>query len=103
MLVEVEDGQPVRFIGDRDNPVAPGQLCIKATPTLELHDHPDRVNHVMKRVGKRGEGLWEQIGWDQAMDEIAEKLRVIREREGHEALATFGSEVLPRLRAGAKS
>jgi anaerobic selenocysteine-containing dehydrogenase len=90
MLVEVEDGRPVRFIGDLDNPTANGKLCIKATPTLELHDHPDRLNHVLKRVGRRGEGRWEQISWQQAMDEIAAKLADIRRREGPEALATLG-------------
>jgi anaerobic selenocysteine-containing dehydrogenase len=90
MLVEVEEGRPVRFIGDLDNPVADGRLCIKATPALELHEHPDRVDHVMKRAGARGEGRWERISWDQAMDEIASKLADIREREGPEALATLG-------------
>jgi thiosulfate reductase / polysulfide reductase chain A len=95
MLVEAEDGRPTRFIGDLDNPTAAGKLCIKATPTLELHDHPDRLNHVLKRVGRRGEGRWEQIEWDQAMDEIAAKLGDIREREGPEALALLGGTMHP--------
>lgn len=47
----------------------------------------------MKRVGRRGEGRWERIGWDQAMDEIAGKLRDIRDREGPEALATVGGSM----------
>jgi anaerobic selenocysteine-containing dehydrogenase len=45
---------------------------------------------VLKRAGRRGEGRWDRIGWDQAMDEIAGKLSDIREREGPEALATLG-------------
>ena len=90
MLVEVEDDRPVRFIGDLENPTAAGKLCIKATASLELHDHPDRVDHVLKRVGRRGDGRWEQIPWEQAMDEIAAKLGDIRDREGPEALALLG-------------
>jgi anaerobic selenocysteine-containing dehydrogenase len=90
MLVEVEDGRPVRFIGDSNNPVGAGKLCIKATPTLELHEHRDRLNHVLKRVGPRGGGQWDRISWDQAMDEIAAKLEDIRVREGPEALALLG-------------
>jgi anaerobic selenocysteine-containing dehydrogenase len=90
MLVEVEDGKPVRYIGDLDNPVGAGKLCIKATATLELHDHPDRVNGVLKRVGARGGGQWERIPWEQAMDEIATKLSDIRRREGPESLALLG-------------
>lgn len=64
MLVEVEEDRLVRYIGDLDNPVGAGKLCIKATATLELHDHPGRVNHVSKRADRRGEGRWEQIPWD---------------------------------------
>jgi anaerobic selenocysteine-containing dehydrogenase len=93
MLVEVEDGRAVRFIGDLNNPTNSGMLCVKATATLELHNHPDRVNHVLKRVGRRGEGRWEQIEWDQAMDEIAGKLGGIREQYGPEALATLGGSM----------
>jgi thiosulfate reductase / polysulfide reductase chain A len=93
MLVEVDDGRPVRFIGDQHNPGNEGMLCVKATATLELHEHPDRVDYVLKRAGRRGDGHWERIGWDQAMDEIAAKLRDIREREGPEALATLGGSM----------
>lgn len=89
VLVEVQDGRPVRFHGDPDNIVNAGKLCPKGSAAIELHEHPDRLNHVLKRVGKRGEGQWEKIGWEQAMDEIAAKLGDIREREGPEALATL--------------
>ena len=90
MLVEVRDGVPVRFDGDRENPVAKGKLCIKGTVCLELHDHPDRQNYPLKRVGARGEGRWERITWEQALDEIADKLASLRHREGPESVATLG-------------
>jgi len=90
MLIQVEDGRPVRFDGDRENPVAKGKLCIKGTACIELHEHPDRVNHPLKRVGPRGSNQWERISWEQALDEIAASLALIRDREGPEALATLG-------------
>jgi len=90
MLVEVQDGRPVRFDGDRENPVARGKLCIKGTTCIEVHEHPDRLNYPLKRVGRRGENRWERISWEQALDEIAAKLAELRDREGPEALATLG-------------
>lgn len=100
MLVQVEDGRPVRFHGDPDNPVNAGRLCPKGSAAIELHEHPDRLNHVLKRVGRRGENRWEKIGWEQAMDEIAAKLAGIRAREGPEALATLGGTQHSRDWAG---
>ncbi|MER6979552.1 molybdopterin-containing oxidoreductase family protein [Streptomyces carpinensis] len=91
MLIQIDkDGHPIAFDGDLHNPVAKGKLCIKGTTAIEVHNHPDRLNHPMKRVGERGEGKWERISWEQALDEIAEKLADIRDREGPEALATLG-------------
>ncbi|MFQ6062656.1 MAG: molybdopterin-dependent oxidoreductase, partial [Methanosarcinales archaeon] len=54
---------------------------------LEHLYHPDRVNYPLKRIGERGEGKWQRITWDEAMDEIAKKLREIKEKYGPEALA----------------
>lgn len=49
-------------------------------------EHPTRLKYPLKRVGKRGEGKFERISWDQALDEIAEKLNKIRDESGPEAL-----------------
>src|SRR5258706_13202406 len=64
--------------------------CQRAGQAVEYHDHPDRVNYPMKRSGKRGEGKWERISWDQALEEIAEKLGQIRDKHGPEAVQTMG-------------
>lgn len=64
--------------------------CPRAGQAREYHDHPDRINYPMKRVGKRGEGKWERISWDQALDEIAAKLRELRERHGPESVQVTG-------------
>jgi anaerobic selenocysteine-containing dehydrogenase len=67
--------------------------CPRAGQAIPYHDHPDRLNYPMKRVGKRGEGKWEQISWDQALDEIAAKLLEIRDRHGPEAVQTVGGSL----------
>ncbi len=73
--------------GDYDNPMAPGAICAKGRIAQSTFDHPNRLLKPLKRKGKRGEGNWEEISWEQALDEIAEKLRVVIESYGPEALA----------------
>ena len=73
--------------GDFDNPLAPGAICAKGKLAHEVFDHPNRLTKPLKRVGKRGEGKWEAISWDQAMDEIADKLKKVVKKHGPEALA----------------
>lgn len=51
-------------------------------------EHPQRMNYPLKRAGERGSGQWQKISWDQALDEIADKLQVLKERFGAEMLAT---------------
>jgi anaerobic selenocysteine-containing dehydrogenase len=55
--------------------------------------HPQRLNYPLKRVGKRGEGKWQRITWEQALDEVAEKLAGLKDRYGAETLAfTHGTK-----------
>jgi thiosulfate reductase / polysulfide reductase chain A len=54
----------------------------------EFMDHPERVNYPLKRVGERGSGKWQRIGWDQALEEIAGKLGQLKDQFGPETLAT---------------
>ena len=50
----------------------------------EIHSHPDRLLYPLKRVGARGEGKWERISWEEALDTVAEKFRTIKEESGPE-------------------
>jgi anaerobic selenocysteine-containing dehydrogenase len=86
--VKVQDGIPVRFKADHGSP-HPAD-CPRAGQAKAYHNHPDRLNYPLKRVGNRGEGRWERIGWDRALDEIAAKLTRIRDAHGPEAVQTLG-------------
>lgn len=73
--------------GDFQNPMAPGAICAKGRLAQSTFDHPNRLLKPLKRVGERGEGKWEEVSWEQALDEIAEKLKTVVEKYGSEALA----------------
>ena len=60
--------------GDPEMPYNQGRLCAKIMALPQLVNHPDRLQYPMRRVGEKGEGKWQTISWDQAFDEIAEKL-----------------------------
>lgn len=79
----------VRITGNDDDPLLQGRVCPKSQLTLQLYHNEHRLLHPLKRVGARGENRFERISWDQALDEIAEKLKSVRAAHGPEALAMF--------------
>ncbi len=81
MLVTVreQDGQRVaiKIAGDPEHPTTRGTLCTKVSRYLERTYHPDRILHPLKRVGRKGEGHFERVSWEQALDDIAARLKRI--------------------------
>jgi anaerobic selenocysteine-containing dehydrogenase len=75
MLVTVTDGVAVKIQGDPTMPFTEGTLCTKVAHYLERTYSPDRVLYPQRRIGKKGEGKFRRIGWDEALDEIAARLR----------------------------
>lgn len=90
VLAYVKDGKVLKIEGDPNHPTNTGGLCCRGNIALKHLDHPARINHPLKRVGKKGENKWEKIPWDQAIQEIAEKLNTIKAESGAEAVATAG-------------
>jgi anaerobic selenocysteine-containing dehydrogenase len=88
-VVTVEDGEAVRLRGNRDHPFTRGALCAKVNGYLEHTRAPDRLLYPLKRVGAKGEGRFERISWDEALDEVAERLTDVIERHGGEAIWPF--------------
>ena len=88
--VTVEDGKIVRWERDRESGI-PSEMCppLKGRSNMEISTHPDRLKYPQKRMGARGEGRWQRISWDAALDAIAEKLIAIKEQHGPEAFG-FG-------------
>jgi anaerobic selenocysteine-containing dehydrogenase len=80
LLITVEDGVATEVKGDPGHPTTAGVLCTKVARYAERTYHPERLLHPMRRVGKKGEGKFERISWDQALDEIAGRLGEIAAR-----------------------
>ncbi|WP_018988447.1 molybdopterin-containing oxidoreductase family protein [Aromatoleum toluclasticum] len=77
MEVTVEDGRATKIRGADDLPFTNGALCTKVAHYLERVYSDQRLLHPMKRVGRKGEGRFERISWDEALDTIAEKFAAI--------------------------
>jgi anaerobic selenocysteine-containing dehydrogenase len=77
MLVTVKDGVAVKIQGDPTMPFTQGTLCTKVAHYLERTYSPDRVLYPQKRTGRKGEGKFARISWDEALDEIAARLKAI--------------------------
>jgi thiosulfate reductase / polysulfide reductase chain A len=87
ILVYVKDGKILKMAGNPDNPVSRGFTCKRLASALQWLHHPDQIMHSLKRVGRRGEGKWAKIGYEEALDEIADKLRELKENHGPETVA----------------
>ena len=79
----------VNITGNPEDPLFKGKVCPKSQMTLQLYNNKDRLQSPLKRVGKRGEGKFVKISWEQALTEIAEKLTHTRKNWGPEALGLF--------------
>ena len=90
VLATVKDGKVVKLKGEPGHPVNQGWICERSKAFIEHLYHKDRLNYPLKRVGNRGEGKWARISWEDALDEIAEKLQAIKSESGAEALASVG-------------
>jgi anaerobic selenocysteine-containing dehydrogenase len=88
-IVTVRDGQAVGLRGNPDHPFTRGALCAKVARYLDHTRAPDRLLYPLRRVGAKGEGRFERISWDEALQEIAQRLLDVRDRHGGEAIWPF--------------
>ena len=93
--VTVEDGVAVQLRGDPTHSTTRGGLCAKVNPFLERVYSPERVLYPLRRVGTKGEGLFERVSWDEALADVARRLK--------EVIAEYGAtSVLPYSFAGSQ-
>jgi len=90
LLVHIgEDGRATKLRGNPDHPITRGFLCGKVTKYLEREYHPDRLLYPMRRVGAKGEGRFERITWDEALDTVAARLSSIAAEYGPESVLPY--------------
>jgi anaerobic selenocysteine-containing dehydrogenase len=87
--VEVENGRAIRIGGDPDHPFTQGFLCAKVNQYLDRVYSPDRILHPLKRIGKKGEGKFEPVSWDEALDAIAANFKRASEAHGPQSILPY--------------
>lgn len=88
MVVEKDrNGKVKRISGDRDHPLSKGYLCVKGNASLDLTNSPKRIVNPLKRIGARGSGQWQRVSWDEALEDIARRLKAIIDEHGARAVA----------------
>ena len=88
VIATVRDGRVIRLEGNPESPISRGGLCAKGLSGIQALYNPCRNKYPMKRVGERGTNSFERISWDQAIEEIAQKLTQDFFKYGGESLVT---------------
>ena len=86
LLTTVENGRAVKVQGNPAHALTDGVLCTKVSRYTERTYHPERILTPLKRVGPKGQGRFEPVGWDEALDDIAAKLKAIAARDAQAIL-----------------
>lgn len=85
--VEIIDDHTIgRVRGAKDDPYTAGVICEKVARYAERIHHPERLLHPLRRVGGKGEGQWQRITWDEALDEIVTRFRQIEDEFGAQSI-----------------
>jgi anaerobic selenocysteine-containing dehydrogenase len=85
--VELVDGKIGKIFPLKDHPV--GVVCVRGVHSKEIVYSKDRLRYPLRRVGERGEGKFERIGWDEALDRIADAFQKIKNEHGAEAVMSY--------------
>ena len=85
LSLEVESGRILSIRGDKDDPFSRGYLCPKATALQDIHEDPDRLRAPVRRTASG----WQRLSWKEALDETADRLLGIQEKEGHDAVGVY--------------
>ena len=89
--VDRDSLQVRKFEGNPEHPGSRGRNCAKGPATLNQVTDPDRVLYPLKRAAGRGEGRWERVSWDEALDDIASRIRkAISEERPNEVMYHVG-------------
>lgn len=89
MLVTVQDGRAIKVQGDPTHPITRGFLCSKVSRYVERTYHAGRVLYPQRRVGAKGEGRFQRISWDEALEEIINNFKHISAEYGPQAILPY--------------
>ncbi|AFA47472.1 molybdopterin-containing oxidoreductase family protein [Acetobacterium woodii] len=85
LLAQVKDGKVIKLVGNKAHPINQGRSCIKCSHFIERVYHQERVLHPLKKIN----GQFEQISWEEALDEIAARMKTICREKSPEAILYY--------------
>ncbi len=86
LVATVEDGELVKLRADGEHPLSKGFACPKGIAMAGVQNDPDRVTHPLRR---RADGSFQQVSWDQALDDIGVRLKAILDRSGGDSVGWY--------------
>ncbi|WGY00043.1 molybdopterin-dependent oxidoreductase [Nocardioides sp. QY071] len=89
LLLSIEDGAVTGVRGNPDDPLSRGHICPKGVAIGDVHADPDRLRRPVRRIGRGDDARWEEIGWDEALDLVADGLARAVNEHGEDALAIY--------------
>lgn len=87
--ITVESGKVTKLNGNPNHPITRGFACAKMSRYPERQEQHDRLLKPMRRIGRKGEGRFEPVEWDVALDEIAARLKSILEHSGGQSILPY--------------
>lgn len=85
LAIEHDGEQILSIKGDRDDPFSRGHICPKAVALKDIQEDPDRLRQPLQKV----DGEWREIGWDEALDEVAARLKLVQQVHGRDAVGVY--------------
>ncbi|MFN7877881.1 MAG: molybdopterin-dependent oxidoreductase [Pirellula sp.] len=87
--ITVEDGRVTKLSGNPEHPITKGFACVKMSRYPERQEQADRLLYPQRRIGKKGEGKFERISWDEALEEIAQRTQKILYTHGGQSILPY--------------
>lgn len=88
-IAYLKDGELWKIEGNPLDPLSKGRLCPRGTGGIGAVKDPDRLRSPLIRTKERGQEVWKEVTWNEALDYIANKMNVIKEKYGPESVAMF--------------
>ncbi|MBJ7359145.1 molybdopterin-dependent oxidoreductase [Nocardioides sp.] len=85
----LEDGTVTGIRGNEADPLSRGYICPKGVSMADVYDDPDRLRHPIRRVGDGPDATWEELGWDEALDLVADRLVATAKAHGPDAVGVY--------------
>lgn len=96
LSIEVEGDRILSIRGDNQDPFSKGYVCPKGIAQQDVYNDPDRLRRPIRRRGKE----WDEIGWDEAIDEVAERTAALQKKHGDDSLAFYFGNPISHNYAG---